>query len=248
MEELQGLRQQVIIATTGRLGVRVGGTRECIVDTLKETQEWPITEENFGKVLFGAAQKIKADVIAQIEQLLTQWDERQRIANENAALQARIDAQKAEEARLEAARMAEFQRIADAQAQLERDQEALRAEREKPALADIPLQPGEPMVGAPDVVLPDPGKEEAEHGISLVDEPAAESGPVAQATEEPTDPLLMTIRLTELLPMQTVCKFAKEWAVFQHRDSKLAQKKDRQLAQRAREAEANLLAVVEQLP
>lgn len=143
--------------------------------------------------------------------------ERQRLADENAVLQARIDAQKAEEVRVEAARMADFQRIADAQAQLERDQEELRVAQ---ALAAAP---------AP------------------VDEPAAESGSVAPAIEEPADPLLMSIRLTEYLPMETVCKFAKEWAVFQGRDSKLEQKKDRKLAQQAREAEANLLAVVEQL-
>jgi colicin import membrane protein len=77
---------------------------------------------------------------------------------------------------------------------------------------------------------------------------ARDPTPAADAVGVEEDPLLMTIRLTEYLPMESVCKFAKAWAVFQERDSKRDQKTDRKLAQQAREAEANLLAVVEQLP
>lgn len=171
--------------------------------------------------------------------------ERDRLAAEQAALQARIDAQKAEEARVEAqrqeeanqraaveaAQQAEAQRITDAREQLERDQEALRAEREKPA----------PVYGDVAGTFADTATT-----FQAVDTSAPESGSVAPATEQPADPLLMTIRLTEWLPMQSVCKAAKEWAVFQH--NRPEQKKDRKLAQQAREAEANLLAVVEQLP
>jgi hypothetical protein len=234
MSEIQGIQHQVFIATTGRLGVRKGGTRECIVETLLETEGWEVSEEKFGPLL-PMAREAKISAISQITEIRDRWD--RRIAEA---------AERAETERVEAKRRvaadAEAQRLAAERAQLERDQEALRIEREKPAIvttvsegADIREDSVRQARDTPCDALSQP-----------VDKPAAESGSVAPTAEQPAD--LMTIRLTEWLPMDAVCKAAKEWAVFQHRDSKLDQKKDRKLAQQAREAEANLLAVVEQLP
>lgn len=67
-QELDGLRQQVIIASMGRSGVRKGGTLECIEETLEETLRWPITQERFGD-LFDFANKTKEDVISKIRTL-----------------------------------------------------------------------------------------------------------------------------------------------------------------------------------
>jgi hypothetical protein len=71
MEELQGLGQQVIIATSGRLGVREGGTIECIRETLAETEAWELPAERWG-ALHPAATAAKAGAVAQIRALLAQ--------------------------------------------------------------------------------------------------------------------------------------------------------------------------------
>lgn len=57
LSEISGIQQQVIIAQSGRLGVRQGGTIQCIKDTLAETESWPI-DERFGS-LMGAAENAK---------------------------------------------------------------------------------------------------------------------------------------------------------------------------------------------
>jgi colicin import membrane protein len=91
ISEIQGIQQQVMIASLGRSGVRRGGTRECIVDTLEETRRWPITEEHFGPIFFGSARQAKRAAIAQIEQALLQRDidyaQKERIAAERAELE-----------------------------------------------------------------------------------------------------------------------------------------------------------------
>jgi hypothetical protein len=166
-----------------------------------------------------------AEAARQAEALRLQREESDRIERERQAAREaedrRIAAERAEAQRIEAERQAlreaEEQRLADARAQLERDQEALRLAQER-AAAPAP-----------------------------VDIPATESASVAQPIEETADPVLMTIRLTEWLPMQEVCKAAKEWAAFQHPDSKADQKRDRNLAVHARQALNNLLVAVEQL-
>jgi hypothetical protein len=246
MSEIHGIQHQVMIASVGRLGVRKGGTIECIRETLAETGRWPIEESNFGP-LTGVAQAAKDAALKSIRELLAAAEakaiqeaeaaaERQRIADENAALQARIDAQKAEEARLEArrqeeanqraaveaAQQAEAQCIADERAQLNRRQEEFQQMR-----AAIVAPPAGEVLG----FLSDAS-------------PALEILRTGPAVDEPT---LMSIRLTEYLPMESVCKAAKEWAVFQDPDSKADQKTDRKLAARAREAVNNLLIAVEQL-
>lgn len=70
ISEIQGIEQQVIIAQTGRLGVRAGGTIACIKETLAETEAWPITHEHFGKFAERAA-NAKAIAVASIRALLS---------------------------------------------------------------------------------------------------------------------------------------------------------------------------------
>lgn len=69
LQEIQGIQQQVAIATLGRAGVRKGGTIECIRETLAETEAWEIDPERFG-ALAGSAQAAKDKAIAEIRQLL----------------------------------------------------------------------------------------------------------------------------------------------------------------------------------
>jgi hypothetical protein len=183
--------------------------------------------------------------------------ERQRLAREEAALERRQEAQRAESARLEeerkqrqreqeeadVARQAEAQRIADDRAQLERDQEALRMEREaKPAADPVLLYGTQPAdsSGLSNAIVTETDVPALAARLQAIDS--------VLASTEPADPLLMTIRLTEYLPMESVCKAAKEWAVFQEAASKADQKTDRKLAARARESVNNLLIAVEQLP
>lgn len=69
LSEIEGIRQQAIIAVTGRLGVREGGTLECIRATLAETEAWPIDRERFGR-LYPAAEQAKNDSVNEIRKLL----------------------------------------------------------------------------------------------------------------------------------------------------------------------------------
>jgi colicin import membrane protein len=84
IEDIASMQHQVMIATGGRLGVREGGTRECIVETLEETKAWPVTEEKFGPQ-FALATRVKAEVVAKIEAELARWDaheaEQERLRN-----------------------------------------------------------------------------------------------------------------------------------------------------------------------
>lgn len=75
LQEIQGIQQQVYIATLGRAGVRKGGTIECIRETLAETEAWKIDEGNFG-ALTGAAQAAKDKAVAAIRQLLVNAEAR----------------------------------------------------------------------------------------------------------------------------------------------------------------------------
>lgn len=247
MGDIHGIQQQVIIAQIGRLGVRKGGTIECIRETLAETEAWPITEGSYGPLtvvaqgakdaavkaiqeLLAAAEvnaARAAEAARQAEDLRRQREESDRIERE------RQEARELEEKRLAAIRAAadhieaqrreaaeaETRRLADERAQLERDQEALRVAQERAA--------------AP------------------VETPTEISPSIEQATAvEPPEPepLLASIDFKELLAMQTVCRYAKEWAPFQDPDSKEDQKSDRKLAARAQEAAINLLVAVEALP
>lgn len=123
MSEINGIQQQVMIATLGRDGVRKGGTLECYQVTLAETEAWPIEESNFGPMT-AMAQKVKDSAIASIREGMAAFRQRQ-------------------------ADKAESDRIAADRAALEREQEAARKVQEpapvtrrgapvqKPTAADI---------------------------------------------------------------------------------------------------------------
>lgn len=67
--ELAGIRQQAAIAAVGRAGVRNGGTLQCALDTLAETEAWPLPAEHWGDML-PLAQETKDAAIAEIRQVI----------------------------------------------------------------------------------------------------------------------------------------------------------------------------------
>ena len=83
LQEIQGIQQQVIIATTGRLGVRKGGTIDCIRETLAETEAWTI-DERFG-ALTEAAQNAKDSAVAAIRNMLTEAETRAEQTSQKAS-------------------------------------------------------------------------------------------------------------------------------------------------------------------
>lgn len=90
--EINAMGHQVMIATTGRLGVRVGGTLECIVATLAETEQWQVTEEKFGP-LYPVALSARQTACDAITRELQAWDARaeaERIAAEQAEAHAGV--------------------------------------------------------------------------------------------------------------------------------------------------------------
>lgn len=112
LSEISGIQQQVIIAQSGRLGVRQGGTIQCIKETLAETEAWPI-DERFGS-LMGAAENAKQQAIAQIKQLLINAETIQKQQEENDRILREAEAK-------EKNRLAEEKRKADEQAKREAD-------------------------------------------------------------------------------------------------------------------------------
>lgn len=129
MSEIQGIQQQVIIASAGRLGVRQGGTIECIRETLAETEAWPIDADRFG-TLTESAQQAKDAAIANIRNQLAVAE--QRIADQEA--QAKLAADRAEFERQQAeARRAE--------------EEAARVKREQARIASLKKPSDDEMIG-----------------------------------------------------------------------------------------------------
>lgn len=112
LSEINGIQQQVIIAQSGRLSVRHGGTIQCIKETLAETEAWSI-DERFGS-LMGAAENAKQQAIAQIKQLLINAETIQKQQEENDRILREAEAK-------EKNRLAEEKRIADEQAKREAD-------------------------------------------------------------------------------------------------------------------------------
>ncbi|AMX04546.1 hypothetical protein A0R60_0232 [Enterobacter asburiae] len=112
LSEISGIQQQVIIAQSGRLGVRQGGTIQCIKETLAETEAWLI-DDRFGS-LMGAAENAKQQAIAQIKQLLINAATIQKQQEENDRILREAEAK-------EKNRLAEEKRIADEQANREAD-------------------------------------------------------------------------------------------------------------------------------
>lgn len=71
--EINAMGHQVMIAITGRAGVRAGGTRECIAETLDETAAWDVTEDKFGP-LFPVALSARQTACDAIARELQAWD------------------------------------------------------------------------------------------------------------------------------------------------------------------------------
>lgn len=118
LSEISGIQQQVIIAQSGRLGVRQGGTIQCIKETLAETEAWPI-DGRFGS-LMGAAENAKQQAIVQIKQLLINAETIQKQQEENDRILREAEAK-------EKNRLDEEKRIADEVAERAADVEHRRA-------------------------------------------------------------------------------------------------------------------------
>lgn len=82
--EINAMGHQIMIATTGRLGVRVGGTRECIAETLEETAAWEVTEAKFGP-LYPVAISARQTACDAIKREMDAWDARAAAQAELAA-------------------------------------------------------------------------------------------------------------------------------------------------------------------
>lgn len=93
LSEIQGIQQQVIIARAGRVGVREGGTIECMRETLKETEDWPIIDAHFG-AFTKAAQSAKDAACAAIREMFAA--EIQRLNDEERTKKEREAREKAE--------------------------------------------------------------------------------------------------------------------------------------------------------
>jgi len=142
LSEINGIQHQVIIAQSGRSGVRKGGTIECIRETLAETESWPI-DDRFG-ALQGTAEKAKQQAVEQIKQMLVSAELIQKQQDDLAAAErskqeavdleqrkAREEADriKREADAKEATRLAEQKRIDD-EAKRVADEAAARAANE----------------------------------------------------------------------------------------------------------------------
>jgi hypothetical protein len=111
LQEIQAIQHQVIIADTGRAPYCKGGDLESIDWVLAGTEEWEITEEKFG-ILFTAAVKAKDTTLATLRQ-------------KRADLVTRLE------------NAAQAQRLADQQAEIDRQQEELRRAKEpSPAVVE----------------------------------------------------------------------------------------------------------------
>ncbi|HYE70634.1 MAG TPA: hypothetical protein VD932_03830 [Aquabacterium sp.] len=98
--EINAIGHQVMIATVGRVGVRQGGTRECIVETLAETEAWPVTEEKFGPLL-AAALSARTNACDQIRAALAAFDQAAEQRRQQEELQRQQDALAAQRAEFE---------------------------------------------------------------------------------------------------------------------------------------------------
>ncbi|WP_241723039.1 hypothetical protein [Raoultella sp. HC6] len=125
LSEISGIQQQVIIAHSGRLGVRQGGTIKCIKDTLAETEAWPI-DERFGS-LISAAENAKQQAIQQIKQLLVSAETTERQQAEAQKAQEEADRIRREAEEKESTRLAEQKRIAEEEARRATDVEHRRS-------------------------------------------------------------------------------------------------------------------------
>lgn len=152
MQEINAIGQQVIIAQIGRQGVRVGGTIQCIEETLAETEKWIISEDNFGP-LTGMAHGAKDRAIVQIKAMLYQAKQAEAQAKDRAE-QAERDAEAssvraAEQAELEKQR-AKLKEESDALARQKSEAEEAKAiadEKARIAAAEkVQIAANEPVI------------------------------------------------------------------------------------------------------
>jgi hypothetical protein len=138
--EIHGIQQQVIIATQGRLGVRKGGTIDCIRETLDETEAWEIDAERFG-ILAGAAESAKTTAVAEIRRLLAEAEAREAAEADAARIaQAEADRIFAERDRIAAEQAAEARHLREEQEAAERERihrELIEFERNGPGDVEI---------------------------------------------------------------------------------------------------------------
>lgn len=136
MSEIQGIQQQVIIAQQGRLGVRKGGTLECIRETLAETEKWPIEREHFGDLYDNAVQAKQTAITAikALEGSCLARQEQERIAREQEAARAAGNAEALRKAQ-EEAKVQRAAAIEARKAELHAQEEARAAEERSKAAA-----------------------------------------------------------------------------------------------------------------
>lgn len=142
LSEITGIRQQAIIAQIGRAGVRVGGTVQCIEETLAETEAWPVTWDNFGEYTAVAA-TAKAETVAQIKALLAATKAQSAKEAELRAQQEKLDAERRAKEEAEHQEKLAKEREAEALARAERDRIAAEEEaqrQEKLAAAELERQ------------------------------------------------------------------------------------------------------------
>lgn len=199
MEELQGIGQQVIIAQSGRAGVRQGGTIECIRETLAETEAWPLPPERWG-ALHAAAVAAKAGAVAQIRGLLQQAEafEQQKIAHALLAEPlAKAEAEVvARAAAAEASPAIDPELAARARAAFDDDMEpeaAAPAPVAAPAPAPAPVQAAPSPAPAPATIA----ESLAEPTAAPVAAPAAEPAP-APAAAQPDPRAIANLGVTDI--------------------------------------------------
>lgn len=83
--EIEGIRHQVMIAATGRAGMRKGSTIECMRETLAETEKWTVTEEKFGD-LFQMADDAKKGTVQAIAAMIRDAEAREEQLRAEAAM------------------------------------------------------------------------------------------------------------------------------------------------------------------
>lgn len=136
MGEIQGIQHQIMIAQIGRVGVRKGGTIDCIRATLKETEEWTI-DDRFGD-LKESAHKTKENAITSIKGLLETAEKEAEAARalkaEREVAEAKLHSEReaAERLRKEAAEKARKEREEiEAKARAEREAAEAKARQER---------------------------------------------------------------------------------------------------------------------
>jgi hypothetical protein len=163
LKKITEIQQQAMVAAIGKTG-RKPGTRECIALTLAETEQWPVTEAEFGD-LYANAINIRDLTVQQIREQLARFDQREAESARQAELQRQqqeaAERQRAEQQRLDAERaaaQAEQDRIAAENArqaeELRRQQAELERQRQEQEAARAELERMQALANAVSVTVP----------------------------------------------------------------------------------------------